>query len=632
MKKVDKKPFICLFVLVCILALCIFGLTGGTTAQAETSAVYRYEVTKYDVTYDIGSNCSIAVTEDITINYLGTQSTGFIRDIPTNGGAQVHNVEVSKMVDGVASDVYYDVYIEDSNFISVDIGDYTNKYNQEESYRITYTYNLTNSVVKKNLLSVNPIGYGWDCVISNATVTLILPDGYKSALYYIGATTETSDEFDDSGRTDDNRVIITASVTQLSKYNGVTFDITFEDGALSNYFDFTPYWFVIIGAVILLALILLKVFVFSKSALTPVVNYEAPNKMDPLIMGKLIDNKVNSEDVTSLIYYWASKGYLKINLDDNDDPTIIRIVRNLPATSAGYEQIMFDGLFARGDTVKPSQLKGSFYKVVEKVTAQVNAQAKGLYDSKSIGLSIIFAIIGGLLLGFAPLVLTLLQIWSGYIYLPAFIALIPALLIYAATETVMYYRLKLKKNKKVLFTLGIMLLCLVFTLLYTLLIPSSIIGIIPKILLCLISCAIITCSVLLINRTKEYTEKLNDIVGFRNFILLAEKDQLEMMLEQDPQFYYNVLPYAQVLGVSDKWEEKFADITVEPPRWMTGNAMTTVIEFHIMNTMIRNSFGRMSSNMISRPSSSGLSGGGHGGGFGGGFGGGGFGGGGGRGR
>ena len=107
-----------------------------------------------------------------------------------------------------------------------------------------------------------------------------------------------------------------------------------------------------------------------------------------------------------------------------------------------------------------------------------------------------------------------------------------------------------------------------------------------------------------------------------------EKEKLEKMLEDDPQFYYHILPYAQVLGVSDKWEEKFADITVEPPQWYASSVAGTVFRLHVFNSIMRNTMSTMTKNMVSRPSS-GASG-GHGGGHFGGFSGGGHGGGGGH--
>ena len=633
MKKINKLPYIILLALTVLFAVSVFGFTGVKTANAEASPAYAFEIAKYDIVYDIGSDCAISVTEDLTISYKGFSSTGFIRDIPVNGGVQVRNINVKKLVNGNTESVWYDVYSEDSSFLSVDIGDSSNKYGKQESYRITYDYIITNSVTDKGTLPLNPVGHGWECAIYDISIKLIAPEGYIDATYFKGAKGDktTYRDYDDSGKTADGRTVITASIEYLPAYHGATFDLNFEKGAIKHYVDLTPYLWALVGLAVLALIIILKMFVFNKNYLTPVVNYEAPNKMDPLIMGKLIDNKVNSEDVTSLIYYWASKGYIKINLDDKNDPTLIRIMQTLPESSPSYEKLMYGNLFGNGDMVKPSQLRNKFYKTVEKVTAIVNKQTKGLYDGKSMTVSILFAVIGGLLLGVVPALLALTRVSVKLLLFGPFVVLIPLLVVYAGAQTLMYYKLKLKKSTFIGFSALLVLVCAIIGIFYVLLVPGSIIGAGPKAVLYILSCCIILLSVLLINRTKGYTEKLNDIIGFKNFITLAEKDQLEMMLEEDPQFYYHILPYAQVLGVTDKWEEKFASLTVQPPQWLTGDVVTTYIEFRILNNIIRSSMGSISSGMVSRPSSSGANGGGRGG-FGGGFSGGGFGGGGGRGR
>ena len=102
-----------------------------------------------------------------------------------------------------------------------------------------------------------------------------------------------------------------------------------------------------------------------------------------------------------------------------------------------------------------------------------------------------------------------------------------------------------------------------------------------------------------------------------------------MLLEQDPEFYYNILPYAQVLGVSDIWEEKFKDIKMDPPAWAIA-PNNTLFDFVVFNAALRGATRSMSTAFVSRPSSAGTSGGGRFGGGGGFRGGGGFGGGGGR--
>ena len=632
MKKVKIKPLHCILSLVAVVVLFCGTLAlsaCNATATTYVDGDYRYEFESYDVEYDISSDCSIAVTEVIKVHYLGWDSTGFLRDIPVNAGAQVKNVKVTgvELISG-GTDVPYEVKIEDSSFITIDIGSYVNKTNKSETYRITYDYRITNSVVNGNKLSLNPIGTGNDCEIKNATVKLILPDGYKSAVRYVGRKGSSAYDTEFTTRTENGRTVLTTSATDLGRYEGITFDINFADGSIHAYIDFTPYYFVIIAAVILVILILLKMLIFNKVTITPIVNFEAPEGMDPLMMGKLIDNTVNAEDVTALIFYWADKGYLKINLDNEDNPILIRI-KNLPETATKYEKIVFGGLFKKGDSVTTDDLKYVFYRTYEKAKAEVNGMTKGLHKSWSIGISILFVLLSGLLIGLAPIILGMATISTSLTYPYGFIALIPALILYGFSESVKYNRLKRERKRNVLYYTLLALAILLCSGVFMIVIPSSLLPTLPKFLLCVLSFCTATASVVLISRTTEYNEKLNHIVGFRNFIKYAEKERLEALLESDPQYYYHVLPYAQVLSVSDIWADKFKGITVEPPTWATSSHFN-MFDFIILNSVINHSMRSLTTGMIARPSSSGSNG-GRGGSFGG-FSGGGFGGGGSRGR
>jgi uncharacterized membrane protein len=338
---------------------------------------------------------------------------------------------------------------------------------------------------------------------------------------------------------------------------------------------------------------------------------------------------VEGSDVTSLIFYWANKGYIKIDLENEKNPIFIRIVQQLPDDAPQYQKIMYNDLFKKGDEVKTSQLENKFYTTVDKVTKNVNATTKKLYDGKSIGISLIFALIGGLFAGLAPIIFAMVRIHPTLFLGSCLAVIIPVIVIYVLTQSLMYNKLKISGGKFKMCLGGIIALSLVFTLFYAVLVPAEVLGVASKIIVCIAAYAMAIISVTLINRTPDYSEKLNQIIGFKEFILYAEKDRLEAMLEDDPQLYYHVLPYAQVLGVTEKWATKFASLTVAPPNWVT-HPMDTYVQFAVMNKVIRNMNANMTSKMVSRPSSSGMSG-GSGGSFGS-FGGGGHGGGGFRGR
>ena len=617
MKKIKFKPYLYALIILLLSTVCL-AVAFSTTkpASAGTTRITRLYshpyLSGYAVEMDIKSDRSIAVTEDITVYHYN--NTGVIRDIPLNAGELIKNVRVSELKGGVPSPVFYDVFVEDSSFLSIDIGDSSYK-NDEHTYRIKDDYCLTKAQEGANALALTPIGTGWNCEITNISVKIKLPEGYVANsvnCFYqsISGNVETAEIVTE---TVDSRTVISFEDYENVILNyALRFDLEFEEGALTTYFDFTPYWFVIAAAVILLFVIALKFLAFNKGTLTPVINFEAPNKMNPLLMGKLIDGKIDSEDITSMIFYWADKGYLKINLDDQRDPAIIRIVKALPQDAPDYEQLMFAEMFDGQDAIKPSMLKYKFYRTVDRVTKTVNDRTKELYEKKSVILSYALALLGGLMLGLAPLVLALSQISLHYLIIAPFIAIVPLFFVNVFSMGLVNNKYKSKKGVKIAFICAAIGISALTTLFYTLFVPSFILGIIPKILLCLIACATAGTAVIIITRTKEYTEQLNEIVGFKNFIELVEKDKLEKLLEDDPQFYYHVLPYAQVLGVSDKWEDKFKDITVQPPQWATSSTANTLFNFYIFNSIMRASMSNMTSNFVSRPSSSGVSGGGHG--------------------
>lgn len=640
MKKLKSRRtlFALIAVLLAVLSVAL-GLTFGKGSVAFADVQPRYSETYlsgYYVEYDIHSDRSIDITEDITVNFA-RGSTGFFRDIPYNAGELIKNVSVKELTAYGETGVDYSIYTESMGFLTLDIGDYSYKYG-ERTYRITYTYCLTKAQEGNDKLALAPIGAGWGCKIDNVTFKLILPNGYKenSVQCFKQVRGKNTGDVNVITYTENGRTVIeTVEPVYLKGLSETTnealrVDLEFKEGSLTTYFDFTPFWFVLGGVAILLLLVAVKLACFNKLKVIPVVNFEAPEKMDPLFMGKLIDNKVNSEDITSMIFYWADKGYIKINIQDKNDPVLIRIRQSLPADSPAYEVTLYNELFSRGDTVKTGDLKYRFYTTVDKVTKMVNSRARGLYNSVSIGVSILFAILGAMLMGATPLALAMTQVSSKYLIIVPFMSFVPLFFVFASTEIVKYNTLKFDRKRKLAWAVGIFGVCAVLTAIYVFLVPSAILGTVAKIALSIVSCTIVVSSVLIVSRTKDYTKKLNDIVGFKHFITLTEKDRLEKMLESDPQFYYHILPYAQVLGVSDKWEDKFKDLTVEPPQWATSSSLNTFVEFHFLNTLIRQSASRMSSSMISRPSSSGSSGGsGHGGSFGG-FSGGGHGGGGGR--
>lgn len=67
----------------------------------------------------------------------------------------------------------------------------------------------------------------------------------------------------------------------------------------------------------------------------------------------------------------------------------------------------------------------------------------------------------------------------------------------------------------------------------------------------------------IMKRKTEYGEEIiAKVKGFKNFLETVEKDKLEKLVLENPNYFYHILPYTYVLNISKKWMEKFENIHI----------------------------------------------------------------------
>ncbi len=88
-------------------------------------------------------------------------------------------------------------------------------------------------------------------------------------------------------------------------------------------------------------------------------------------------------------------------------------------------------------------------------------------------------------------------------------------------------------------------------------------------------------------RTPFGTEMYGKVKGFRNFLETAEKEKLEALVNEDPTYFYNILPFTYVFGLSNKWIKKFESITMQEPDWYDSNSPFVVnhLDRFLLSTM-----------------------------------------------
>ena len=89
----------------------------------------------------------------------------------------------------------------------------------------------------------------------------------------------------------------------------------------------------------------------------------------------------------------------------------------------------------------------------------------------------------------------------------------------------------------------------------------------------------IICAYHLPKRNSYGRQLLGRLRGLKKFMEVAEKNRLTQLVEKDPKYFYKVLPYAYILGVSSKWINKFEDIMHENPDWYSGHSF-----YHNLNS------------------------------------------------
>lgn len=110
----------------------------------------------------------------------------------------------------------------------------------------------------------------------------------------------------------------------------------------------------------------------------------------------------------------------------------------------------------------------------------------------------------------------------------------------------------------------------------------------------------LVCLVYLPKRTKYGNEMLGKLKGFKIFLETVEKEKLESMVLENPNYFYDILPFTYVLGISDKWIEKFESISLQAPSWYDSSNDFDVSNF---GTFVNSTMSSAKSVMSSSPSS-----------------------------
>ncbi len=611
-------------------------------STTKVAAQYHEIINEHHVKIEVKENGDYRFTHDLDVTFY-TPAYGIFVNIPTRYD-MVWNME-----DGTSLRRRYKFPLKDFDIVGphekesqsegwqLRLGRKGVYVNGPQHYRYSYTMKTRDLRLDgRQRFYVNLLGSDWVSPTEKVSFEIHFPkpiDPDKIQFYggAYGATNPLEVDFDLDGL-----VLSGHTVGTLEPYEAFTIDVALEDRfftfpkGLNTYFVGALYAFVFFG------LFIRAFFKHGKDdPAVPTIQFEAPKHLSSAQVGYIYDGFTDTRDIVSLIIYWAANGYLMIEELDRKNIQLTR-VKELPPSTIAAEKSIFNGLFGAETSVTTKDLKHKFYPTL--IDGQKNItryyegnKARRIFSGKADALQIVFA----LLLPSIFLVYYALSHYQiTYDFMETFMAVMILGSFGVAIALVSTFVIrKFEASKKTsrafgvifmtasLFVYGITMLFAAKAaeanmFLFTALFVGYVVGII-------------------INgnmhkRTELGLSYYNDILGLKDFIEYAEKDRLETLVEEDPEYFYHILPFAYVLNVSDKWSKQFESIAVPPPAWYTS---TTPMEgIYFMNHFNRNlnrSINSLYSSMSTPPPSKGGRGGGSFGGGGGGFSGGGFGGGGG---
>ncbi len=501
--------------------------------------------------------------------------------------------------------------------------------------RFTYSYTIKTrdlGLDGKQLFYFNLIGDGWDLPMDRIEFKILFPKdvtSFEKEFYSgkYGSTTNDSVQF-----TVEGNMIFGVLETGLRQREALTIWMPVSD----DFFSFPkPFDFTILStlyAILFTVGVGLLYIRFGKDDLVvQTVEFNPPAGYSSAQVGYIFDGAVDTKDVVSLIIEWAAKGYLTIEELDHKNIQLNKIADIDPKAIAA-EKSMFNDLFFGRDSVTTKELEKTFYTSINFAKMNITRYFLGNKERRIFSMTAdILQILLGIFIISIPIFHTSAVIYNQIFYAAEAIGMaiissflsIPPVIIF----TVLMRKKQTMKKASIgaLTLVGIALTALFIFVQFT--VHSVYNGNILLLILVLVFYLIALYFVTVMDkRTDKGLELYGKVLGLKNFIELAEKDKLEMLVHDDPDYFYKILPYAYVLNVTDTWSKKFENIAIEPPQWYVGPGPFNHY-FFVRN--LNSSMHRMTTAMTSMPAAKAGRGGGGFGGGGGGFSGGGFGGGGG---
>ncbi len=520
----DKRQTIVVTAIIVILMLLIPTFALFLKPQYQLNAD-GFTIEEYEVILDVGIDNKVEVTENIKVNFYESGHHGIYKFTPEwleyTGKDGKTIKRKSEVLNYRAIGQTYT--IEKGKKPKIKIGDKNYTVYGLNSYEIKYTYDMGSDPYDNfDAFIFHAFGDYWGTEIKNPKITINMPKdiGYGDINVFTDKYRKNNVNNLVNIERYGNSIII--SNKDLKLMNALTIDIELPDNyfveGINNY-GMLSYLatMVIIGVTGYIFFMWSKYGKDDKTEI-PTIEFYAPDNLNSAEIGYVYNNgKANQKLTISLIIQLASKGYIKIDeikgknkRDNKIEITNLyagQMINNITHLDE-MEKIVYDKLFESSNKVILKE-HSTFYETFQSINEILESKFNDkVYNPESQNKKAISIIIASILLFLSLISFFCVEDLNPkmrYLYFVAF---------------------------------GFVIIDYIFAF-------------------------------IMIKRTKYGEIVKARVKGFREFLVTAEKEKLESLVEKNPQYFYDILPYTYVLNISKKWIEKFQNIKM--PETNMGN-------------------------------------------------------------
>lgn len=507
MKKNKKKKTIillCTWIMLLILIPFITLKVENSLSSNNLSYISsEFEIEEYNVILDVDKDNKIDVTETVTVNIPTNEYNGIYKSIPL--WEEYYNKDLKKEKKKVSITnlrVIGEKYVL-NNFndkIGIRIG--STKTNVEQglhTYTIKYRYNMGKDTnTNYDELVFNLFEHYDNTKINNMSVTVNMPKDFGNDVIFLKGNENITNKVNYKIENNSINVYVDDYLLDNSLTMNITLPNNYFVGGTYNYGFLSLMIYIGIIAISMGSVIAWKKYSTNSTKRVETVELYAPDDLDPAQVGYIYGEEDIKKLTVSLIVSLASKNYISIEEIDKKKYNIINLAKNCTDLKklSITEQLVYQELFKNGDSNILSEDQ-SFGKVFEKISS--------------------------------------------------------------CLENVIDKKINNSSTKKIMNTISSLLVASIIAWMIAYLFIKDLD---PKLkILYLISFVAIFVTgfvSIFMNQKTDYGQIIYArVLGFKNYLNTAEKGQLETLVNDDPNYFYNILPYTYVLGVSDKWISTF---------------------------------------------------------------------------